>query len=486
MNTDFRQNLNSRLELAQQLSPKQYQALEILSTPTLELEPVINRILEQNPVLELENIPGEFLAGDILTADSGREMSPDTDGDPLNRDDGFAELAELASGWQDLAPDGTVAFAERDRDNAGEYALSVAGAKEDDMESPAMQLRFADAPPEIVKLAELLLEYVDQNGFLTINLADFALVNSIDMSAAGAALDLLQSLEPAGIGARSYQEALLLQLRRAMPEEAAGNTGRILEEFFDDMLHNRLPVIARALKVSVTEVENMVGIIKSFSPVPGRKMNNVMAETATPDFALLPDANGELQISGRDRWLPRLKISPEYLQMLDDPELDKETKNYLEEKVQQARELFEMLSFRSDTLYRVTVVLAEVQRDFLLRRGGVLHPLTMRQVADRLGIHETTVSRAVNGKYLRTVSGVVSYKKFFAGGYRDKSGEDVATDVVFEKLKEIIANEDPRHPLSDEAIAGKLQLAGYPVARRTVAKYRTKLGILSTSMRRKY
>ncbi len=485
MNTDFRQNLNKQLELSQQLSPRQYQALEILSTPTLELEPVINRILEQNPVLELENLPGEMLAGDILTADAGREMSPDTDGDPLNRDDGFPELAELASGWQELAPAGTVDFADNGRESARLYAFSAAGAGEDDMESPAMQLRFVETSQEKRKLAEALLEHIDKNGFLTINLADFAFANSVDMGEAESALELVQSLEPAGIGARDIREALLLQLKRAMPEAEDSIAGKILKYHFDDMLHNRLPAIAKALKIKVEEVEEVIGRIKEFSPVPGRAVNAHTAETVVPDFALLPDKNGELQISGRDRWLPHLKISPAYLQMLEDPGLDKETRKYLEEKVQQAKELFEMLAFRSDTLYRVTNVIAEMQRDFLLK-AGAMHPLTMRQVADRLGIHETTVSRAINGKYLRTAAGIISYKKFFAGGYRDDSGEEVATDVIMESLKNIVSAEDPHHPLSDEAIAGKLQQLGYSVARRTVAKYRTKLGILSTPMRRKY
>lgn len=486
MNTDIRQNISNQLELTQQLSPKQYQALEMLNTSSMDLESVINRILEQNPVLELDNMPGELLAGDILTSDSTAEMAPDTDGDPLNRDDGFAELAELASGWQELAPAGTAAFNDTDREEVRAYAFSVAGAGEDDMESAAMQLRLSDAPPEKIKMAEQLLEYVDRNGFLTINLADFAFVNSIGMGEAEECLALVQSLEPAGIGARDAREALLLQLQRTMPEEAEGMTGRILREHFDDILHNRLPAIARALKISVAEVEKKLHIIKSFSPMPGRGRDREPDSEIMPDFALLPDEDGELKITGRDRWLPRLKISPVYLEMLARDNLDKETRIYLEEKVQQAKEIFEMLAFRSDVLYRVTSVLAEVQRDFFLHRGGVLHPLTMRQVADRLGIHETTVSRAINGKYLRTVYGVIAYKKFFSGGYRDDSGEEVATGVIMEKLREIIAGEDQRHPLSDEAVAAELQKNGYQVARRTVAKYRTRLGILPTSMRRKH
>ena len=487
MDNQLKQHTGQKQELSQQLSARQYQALEILGTPTMDLEAVINRYLEQNPVLELDYVPGEMLAGDLYTAGSREEIAPDVDGDRLNRDDGFAELAELADGWQELAPSGTVDFADKDTQEAEHrYFFDNAGAEDMDLESPAMQLRFSDAPQNIIETAEQLLEHIDDRGFLEINLADFAFCRQIDMYLAQQALDLIQSLEPAGIGARDLAECLMLQLKRKDPQAAAGDTGRIITNHLDDLIHNRLPGIAKTLKLTVEEVEACTAVIKKLSPAPCRKLEQAAQTTAEPDFALLPDENGELVISGRDRWLPGLKISPAYLKMLEEPDLPAETRAYLEEKIQNARELFEMLSFRYDTLYRVTESLAELQREYFLSGQDKLRPLTLKQVADRLGIHETTVSRAVNGKSIRTRYGTIPYKQLFAGGYRVESGEEIAAGTIKDKLKEIIAAEDPRHPLSDDAIAGKLQGMGFPVARRTVAKYRTQLGILATSMRRQH
>jgi RNA polymerase sigma-54 factor len=248
--------------------------------------------------------------------------------------------------------------------------------------------------------------------------------------------------------------------------------------------HNRLPAISRKTGYSIELVQQVLGELRKLNPKPGADFNNVVVPPVTPDVFVEPDENGEYQVRLEDAETPSLFISPYYRRLFQDAETSVEAREYIKRKIASAQWLIDSIQQRRGTLLKVARAIVEHQKDFLDKGPEAIEPLKMQQIADKVGVHVTTVSRAVDEKWIQTPRGIFPLRRFFCGGTTSAGGEEVAWDAVRRKLQEIVDNEDKQHPMSDDQLVAKLAEAGITVARRTVTKYRKAMGILSSRQRR--
>jgi RNA polymerase sigma-54 factor len=298
-----------------------------------------------------------------------------------------------------------------------------------------------------------------------------------------AAHKLLKTFDPPGIGAQNLEGCLLFQM------EAKGRGGsiaaRVIRDHFDLLTRRRIPDLARRLGVSVEEIQVAIEEIGTLDPAPGRRFADDSNRVVVPDVTIEKD-NGQWRILLNSDYIPRLRISQTYRELIAKGQLSKEERDYLRERMRSGRFLINSIEQRQQTIERITREIIKVQEEFLEQGVARLKPLTMTQVADAVGVHETTVSRAIANKYIKTPHGVFDFKYFFTPGYQAQSGDSVSNTSVKEMINDLIAGEDRAHPLSDQELVARLQLKGISIARRTVAKYREELGLLPSNLRREY
>ena len=300
---------------------------------------------------------------------------------------------------------------------------------------------------------------------------------------AGRALELVQSLDPPGVGARGTPECIIIQLRRSPGDTAFEQ--RLIAQHFQDLVQNRLPKIAKEMGADLEGVKQAVEVIAAMNPRPGALFGGRAAHHVRPDL-VVELVGDEYQVRLNDWGLPRLRVAPAYLDLLRQEHQDKQLREYVQEKIRSARWLIEAINQRKNTLLKIAKAVVELQREFIDKGLAHLKPLPMQEVADRLGVHASTVSRAMTDKYIQTPQGVIPLRSFITGGYQTADGEGESAQAVRERIKELVAGEDPDKPLSDLQIVAALRAAGLDVARRTVAKYREKLGIAGSRRRKKY
>lgn len=467
----------------QALTPQQRQSLEVLAAPLMELQSRLNQEAQQNPMLEVESPALEYAVGDPLSnAIAEEERAAAADMDPEDRE--METLSAGMDGWLDALPVGESDSGEADeRSRRHEFALNsltLPGSRQDYL---LEQLRFADVPENLFRAAVEVIGNLDERGFLLATDKEIASGAGCDERTAARAVKLVQSFEPAGIAAHTLEESFLLQLK------AKGITDRILLDIvarhMDLLARNQIPQLARNYRIGVDELKRKLAVLKELNLRPGASLDNAPELTVAPEF-IVKRHGRELLIVDNPGVLPKLRISSDYDEILKNSGTPPEAKKFLNEKRTAAEQLIRALTQRETTLRRITELLVSMQYDFFFKGPPALKPLTMIQLAEKLDLHETTVSRAVAGKYLGTPFGVVEYRSFFSGGYISEGGEGIASGGVKEKIREVIANEDRRKPLSDEKIAGLLKASGISVARRTVAKYREELGILPTHLRKEF
>jgi len=296
------------------------------------------------------------------------------------------------------------------------------------------------------------------------------------------ALRAVQKLEPAGVGARDLKECLLLQLTPEMPYREAMRV--LILNHLDDLEHNRLPIIQRRTGFDLATINKAREALKHLSLRPGARFTTDNIPYVVPDIAVERREDGEYEVRLLDDWTPSIYISRRYLEMYRDKGAGPEAKEFLKRKIQAAQWLMESIEQRRNTLEKVTRAIIQHQRSFLDKGPEYIEPLKMQQIADLVGVHVTTVSRAVDDKWVQTPRGIFSLKRFFGGGTQTTTGEEVAWETIKQKLLEIIEKEDKANPLSDEELVNKLNESGYPVARRTVTKYRKMLKIPSSRQRK--
>jgi RNA polymerase sigma-54 factor len=332
--------------------------------------------------------------------------------------------------------------------------------------------------------AQAVIGSLDQDGFFTGSLEEVASLVGVDLPATQAGLEAVQQLDPPGVGARDLPEALCLQLESLGLDEPV--LMRIVREFLPEVASSHFRKIARALRIDEAEVRRLVDILRGLNPRPaGAYSPGPSPGYIVPDVTLRRFDEDWLIVPNNDA-LPALRVSPRYRSLLKSgSSADEDTRRYLKDKIRSAESFIKNVDRRKDTVSGITEITLEVQRDFFEDGKGPLRPLRLEDVAVEIGVHLSTVSRGVTGKYMATPYGLFELKHFFSGGYRTSTGMDVAATTVKQRLRELVKEEDPAKPLSDQRLAEMLSDEGVKVARRTVAKYREELRIEPSWARRR-
>ena len=483
MQMDIQQHLNVQQRQELVMSPQQLQALQILQEATLELQQRITSELNVNPVLEVTGNGLEQLAGNPLE-DSGLGSQNDEHAAQLAEYDESMVDAVREIGDEGLFRDALAGVAyDEDAEERRQHFFNSLSSEATLQDRLLEQLRdVVQDDPHWVRICTEVLGNLDDAGYLQAGDDDIARGAGVSLAEAQRAVAIVQSLEPAGIGARDLRECLLLQLERN--RERGSIAWDIVDRHLDDLARNRLPQLAKSLDADLSEIQAAAERIRSLDPRPGHAL------AATPVNYIVPEVVIELGPDGRwqvrmNRWTtPRLGLVQRYVDMLQEPSVPAEVKQFLREKMASAKTLMNALGERQATIERIAWVLVEMQGDFLREGPGKLRPLTMQQVAEELELHETTISRAVANKYVQTPHGLFSFRHFFTTGYQGSDGEALSSRAVKEKIVALVAQEAKAKPLSDQKIAELLAKEGLTVARRTVAKYREEEGIPAASLRR--
>lgn len=457
----------------QQLSARQMQSLELLQKPLPALLEELRTELESNPVLEADFSSMEIPSGDPLSI-------PDTGDRESDNPDDESALPDHDSWQEDLPIPQEIPASGNDRQEMMFRTLSGEITLEQQL---LEELSLCGASGRLRDLAEWVIGSIDHTGYLRTPPADLAMAADASLEEVMEAVRLVQSFEPAGVGAFTPEECLLLQLERK--PDADPKLTEIVKYHLAEIAGNKLPQVASAIRITLPELEKLLEELRKLSPYPGSVLAPEHAPYIVPETEIVRGEDGDYHvIPGEQRIY--LRIPEHYLDMLEDKNLSPEDREYIRIKIDHAKELIRSLEMRESTIRRIAGIIAAEQKEFFDNGPEFLHPMTMRQAAAVLELHETTVSRAVAGKYLQTPRGILEFRYFFSSGYESKDGESISSRSVQERIKRLISEEDPFHPLSDEAISKVLAGEGLHVARRTVAKYRDILKIPGASGRRKH
>ena len=467
---------NAQLRQEMKLAPRMMQSLRFLQAPLPELRDLIRGELEQNPVLEEKAddsdallAPLEPVAATVDEADRENDFDPDDFGREIDALEKMLEPRPL-----DEAPGAPPPTAESEEKR--QFFMDSLTAPPSLHAHLEEQLNESGLDEAQKKAGEYIIGNVDENGWLAADVAEVAREAGVPAAAVEAALAVIQEFDPPGVAARGLKECLLIQLRRS-GRGAGSAEARLVAGHLEALGETGAAELAKAAGLAEDEVAEALKAIALLDPKPGLKFSAAPAVYVTPEVEIRKTAEGEYVVELLRDGLPRLRISAEYESMLEDPETAAEAKKYLAEKVRSGKFVLDSLHQRRETVRRLAEEIAAAQRDFFEHGISRLKPLTMGAVAEKLGVHETTVGRAVSGKYVRTPQGVFELKFFFTGGLKMADGESISTEAVKEAVAKVLGHEDVRKPLSDQAIAEKLKEQGFQVARRTVAKYREQLGV---------
>jgi RNA polymerase sigma-54 factor len=477
----------------QVMAPRMIQSMEILQLSILALQERIEQEMQENPILEMkeeepeatgESEPSEEPEASDVRTEEERELVID---ETHSNEGDFERLMKMDEEWPDH-------FEERGHVSRGE--IEEAGERKTDAMANMVarpqslqdylhdQLGWFDLDPVLRAMAERIVYNLDSNGYLQGRLEDLVGADPAagESAIAQRALALVQKLDPPGVGARDLRECLLLQLVPGIPYYEELRT--LIANHLEDLEHNRLPVIARKTGYSIELIQTVLVELRKLNPKPGANFNDITAPTVTPDVFVELDEDGQYRVRLEDGDTPSLFISPYYRQLFQNPATTEETREYIKRKINSAQWLIDSIEQRRGTLTKVARAIVDYQKKFLDKGPEAIEPLKMQQIADQVGVHVTTVSRAVDDKWIQTPRGIFPLKRFFCGGTTSADGEEVAWDTVRLKLQEVVDNEDKQHPWSDDQLVLQLAAAGITVARRTVTKYRKAMGILSSRQRR--
>lgn len=498
----FSHELRQRQTQSLVLAPQLRQSLKILQVAALDLRSVIQEELQSNPTLEelpMEGVsldreaePGED--GAPAEADSsGGEIreAPADDGEPgkrhdemdFTRDREFEILGKIDQDWRDhLSQAGGQPHTSEDAERRQHFLDSL--VNETSLQEHLMrQAELSDlAEPEMAAMRHLV-GGIDDRGFLTQTPPDVALQTGLPLDAVQRALAILRTFDPPGIGAEDLAGCLLAQLTAKGRGESVA--ARIIRDHFELLKRRRIPELSRKLAADPEDVQSAIEEIGRLDPAPGRRFAEDSNRVVVPDVTVERDGDDWKIILNSD-YIPRLRISSAYRDLIAKGSLSKQDRDYLRERMRSGKFLIDSIEQRQRTIERITREIMNAQREFFENGVSSLKPLTMTQVADVVGVHETTVSRAIANKYVRTPHGVFDFKYFFTPGYQSEGGASVSNTSVKEMIADLINLEDRSSPLSDQDLVAKLRERGITIARRTVAKYREELGILPSNLRRDY
>jgi len=457
------------LTMQQVLAPQLQQSLQILQAPTLELRNIVQQELQTNPVLEEE----------IGTFESEERAKDDRE-----FEEEFERLAKLDEEWRDYMAQ-SVSYSSRNPEDEErrQFFFDSLASQETLQQHLLEQLNTAEVSKSQREAAELIVGNIDELGFLQSSLAEISQNTTHSVEELQQMLDLVQTFHPVGVGARDLKDCLLIQLRRLGKQDSLEY--QIVNGFLEDLGRRRFPEVARRLGVSVEQVQRAANFISTLDPKPGQIFSPDPNSYVLPDVSVDKIDDGYSVTLNGDQ-IPHLRISKTYKDLMTQGSNGADVRDYIREKIRSGKFLIKSIHQRQQTILNIANEIVKRQHEFLELGTAFLKPMTMVQIAEAVGVHETTVSRAISGKYMATPQGVFEMKYFFTPGYQTVDGAALSNTSVKEAIADLVRNEQPRNPLSDKEIVEILSDRGIPIARRTVAKYRAELNILPSNLRKQY
>jgi RNA polymerase sigma-54 factor len=492
--------LSQKMALSQVLAPQLQQSLALLQAPTLELKALVEQELQQNPVLEEVGVIETDHEEKTIRGEADRDQtdpaeppadttfdpaSEKTNGEPVDDFQAeFEKLVQMDQEWRDhfSAANMPSRHSEEDEERR-QYMFDSLVANTSLQETLLEQVRLSELDDEQRQIAEMIIGNIDDRGYLRATVAELAFSTNIDSEKIESVLKVVQSFHPAGVACRDLRECLMLQMERA--DKTNTLEYRILERCFDALGKRKLPEISRALSADVVDVQEAIAKIALLEPNPGRDFVSDNQQYVVPEI-FVNKVGEEYVVSSNNDQVPHLRISNHYKDLMAQAQSSPEVREWIRDKIRAGKFLIKSLHQRQETILNIAREIVKRQREFMEKGVSALRPMTMVQVAEVVGVHETTVSRAVSGKYMQTPLGVFEMKYFFTSGIKTASGEGMSNTSVKDLINEMIKVEDPSKPLSDEEIVKLLSAKGIVIARRTVAKYRSELNILPSHLRKKY
>ncbi len=478
---DMKMNVSMKLGTRLVMTPKLQQALKLLQVPTLELEQILKQEMMANPLLEEIDVGDEEEEQEAAREDETSEDEFEPAQGIEDAEESFTENID----FDEYFDDGFKGIGwEPEQAEIDERFERVAIAPESGMEKLLMQLKLSVDDALELEIGEYLVGSLTNDGFLSIELSEVARVFETDIERVQRVLDVIQSFDPPGIGARNLQEALLLQLRAHGREGSLA--AEVVRDHFGSLKNRKFADIAKEMHISPKEVQEIAAEIGHLDPRPGLSTFGDDARYVTPDL-IVEKVEGEYVVYLNDTNIPRLRISRAYRDELSRGRNgDLDTRKFIHDKLASAKWLIQTIEQRRRTIVKVMQCIVDEQRDFFDKGQVALKPLTLQQVATRIGMHESTVSRVTTNKYVQTPRGVFELKYFFSSSLDTDDGDSMSSKAAKTRIREIIDKEEKGKPLSDQKIVDILKVEGLNIARRTVAKYREQLGILPARMRKTY
>ena len=502
-------HLSQRLTQSLVLAPQLQQSLALLQAPTLELKALVEQELQQNPVLEesasteaeiqeKETGDDEQPAETAETAEAPEPASPaeesfeapaeqehqggDEPADEFQAE--FERLVQLDQEWRDhFAQTNLPMRASAEEEEKRQFMFDSLVVATSLQEMLITQVRESGLPEDQRPTAEMLIGNIDDYGYLKASVEELAASTGVAADQVLAVLKVIQTFDPPGVGARDLRECLMLQLERAGHQNTLEY--RIVDEYMEALGKRRIPEIARGTGQSVDDVQQALERIARLEPRPGRAFLPDNDQYILPEV-FVQKSGDDFSVTTNNEHIPHLRISNVYKDLMSQRENTAEVRNYIREKIRAGKFLIKSLHQRQQTILNIAKEIVRRQREFMEKGVAFLKPLTMVQVAEVVGVHETTVSRAVSGKYMQTPQGLFEMKYFFTAGIQTASGDGLSNTSVKDMIADIFKKEDPTKPLSDQEVVRMLQEKGIQIARRTVAKYRTELNILPSNLRKVY
>lgn len=486
-------SMSQRMDQKMILAPRMIQSMEILQLPIMALQERIEAELLDNPVLEMKeagrNKDGEEdfeapAAPEREVDDPARELVIDEKHD-FEKD--FDRLEAINKDWSDHFNEESRPSSNRiseEMDKKHDAMANMASRPQSLQDYLNDQVSFLSDGADEVVLLKTLIANLDERGYLTTPLEDVAtqIEPPPSIEKIEAALRKLQRFDPPGIAARDYKECLLLQLTPETPHRDVLKA--LILNHFEDIQHNRLPIIQKKTGFDIETIQEAIEELKHLDYKPGARFHEENIPYVVPDIAIERNEAGEYDVRLLDDWTPHIYISKRMWELYKDKSTSPKDREFLKRKLQAAQWLIDAIEQRRKTVMNVTKAIVKHQKTFLDKGPEFIEPLKMQQIADQVGVHVTTVSRAVDDKWVQTPRGIFPLKRFFGGGTQTASGEEVAWETIKQKLLEVVAHEDKSDPLSDEHLQKKLEEAGYPIKRRTITKYRKMLNIPSSRQRK--
>lgn len=496
MKTGLQQSTSLRQEL--KINPRLYQAMDLLYMPLLDLQQHLKQELLTNPFLELVEPDDEESEenddpDDVTEPENLVEGETNTEPEPEKSGDDDVD-------WESVLLDGFETGGQREEADHREWYEPVTIAVQGLSDHLKEQIALLDLTPRQELIAEEFIGNIDEAGHLAATLDEIrdgvneVLVNAaeeLDLPAAtpvgddeiAEMLRVIQELDPAGVGARDLRECLLLQLRSQGDEGLL--SWRLVDEAFEELIAHRWSEVSKRFGINVQEVQAAADEVARLDPKPGLRFSSSSEDYIVPDL-VIDKIDDAYHVFLNDGNLPRLKLSRSYQELARDRKrFDTESKDFIASKLNSANWMIQAIEQRRQTMLKVMHFIVDRQRDFFERGIQYLRPLTLREVAEAVGMHESTVSRVTNEKFVQTPRGVLPLKFFFSSGLSTSDGDDVSARGIKDQIEKLVAGEDVLSPLTDQAIVEVLLKTGVQIARRTVAKYRDQLGILPARMRRR-